>query len=61
MNPIKKIAIFLLCAIICTGTSSCRLYSSVFGPKYGCPSSGRNAGAERLLSGEKIRTPKFKS
>jgi len=24
----------------------------VFGPKYGCPSDGRNVGAEKLLSGD---------
>jgi hypothetical protein len=30
--------------------------------QYGCPSNGRNVGAERILSGEKLPTPpKFKS
>jgi hypothetical protein len=30
-------------------------------PKYGCPSDGKNIGAERILSGEKIpKAPKFK-
>jgi len=32
----------------------------VFGPKYGCPSDGRNVGAERILGGEKVSNPKFK-
>ncbi len=27
-------------------------------PKYGCPSNGKNVGAERILSGEKV--PKAK-
>jgi hypothetical protein len=35
---------------------------NLFGPKYGCPSDGRNVGAERILSGEKVPTaPRFKS
>jgi hypothetical protein len=42
--------------------SSCSLYNSVFGPKYGCPSNGKNVGAERILSGEKVpKAPKFKA
>jgi hypothetical protein len=52
--------IFLLssiCFILLT-FSSC----SLFGPKYGCPSDGKNVGAERILSGEKVpRASKFKS
>lgn len=31
-------------------------------PKYGCPSNGKNVGAERLMSGEKVpRAKKFRS
>jgi hypothetical protein len=31
-------------------------------PKYGCPANGRNVGAERILSGEKLpKAPKFKA
>ncbi|MFL5787398.1 MAG: hypothetical protein ACJ748_05055 [Flavisolibacter sp.] len=45
--------IFLLACIVTL--SSC----SLFQPKYGCPSNGKNVGAERLLSGEKV--PKAKS
>ncbi len=34
---------------------------NMFGPKYGCPSDGKNIGAERILSGEKLgKSPKFK-
>jgi len=30
--------------------------------KYGCPSNGKNVGAERLMSGEKVpRAKKFKA
>lgn len=42
--------------------SSCGLVHSLFGPKYGCPSDGKNVGAERILSGEKVpKASKFKS
>lgn len=38
--------------------SSCKLFSNVFGgifpkkEKYGCPSNGKNVGAEKILSGD---------
>jgi hypothetical protein len=40
--------------IVCVSfiLSSCSLWNKVFGPKYGCPSNGRNVGAEKLLSGD---------
>jgi hypothetical protein len=40
------------------------LLSLLYGcsPKYGCPSNGKNVGAERILSGEKVpNASKFKS
>jgi hypothetical protein len=31
-------------------------------PKYGCPSNGKNVGAERILSGDKLpKAKKFKA
>lgn len=61
MKPSKKIHLFLLLALLDTGAGSCSLYHSVFGPKYGCPSNGKNVGAERILSGEKVpKAAKFK-
>ena len=51
----------LLAAIVLLG-SSCGLVHSLFGPKYGCPSDGKNVGAERILSGEKVpKAPRFKA
>ncbi len=47
--------------------SSCRLWNSVFKPKYGCPSNGKNVGAEKILSGDPAamksvkKAKKFKS
>jgi hypothetical protein len=32
--------------------SSCGLWNSVFKPKYGCPSNGKNVGAEKLVNGD---------
>lgn len=43
--------------VICAMTSC-----SVFGPKYGCPANGKNVGAERVLTGEKVpKAPRFKA
>jgi len=47
------IAVSFLGILLLSG-SSC----SLFGPKYGCPSNGKNVGAEKILAGEK--TPKAK-
>jgi hypothetical protein len=58
MKKGKTILFFLFLAVICNCAVSC----SVFGPKYGCPSNGKNVGAERILSGEKVpKSPKFKA
>ena len=32
--------------------SSCKAWNGVFGPKYGCPTNGKNVGAEKLASGD---------
>jgi hypothetical protein len=38
------------------------LSGSACSPKYGCPSNGKNVGAERILSGEKVpKGKKFRS
>lgn len=54
-----------LLLLLLTGSlalSSCKLWDRLFPPKYGCPSNGKNVGAERLLSGEKVpKAKKFKS
>jgi len=57
MKSFRILLVSLLACIILLA-SSCR----VFGPKYGCPSNGKNVGAERILSGEKVpKAKKFKS
>lgn len=62
MKRPKTIFFVLSLAFLLIGTSSCGLVHSLFGPKYGCPSDGKNVGAERILSGEKVpKAPKFKA
>ncbi|MEO6313357.1 MAG: hypothetical protein ABIU63_17160 [Chitinophagaceae bacterium] len=42
--------------------SSCSVWNKAFGPKYGCPANGKNAGAERVLTGEKVpKAKRFKA
>jgi hypothetical protein len=66
MNPRYKhrrpngVFFLIFLVILSVGLSSCGLMHKVFGPKYGCPSDGRNVGAERILGGEKVSNPKFK-
>jgi hypothetical protein len=58
----KTILLFFFLTILLTGVSSCGMMHSLFGPKYGCPSNGKNVGAERILSGEKVpKAGKFKA
>jgi hypothetical protein len=44
----------------------CRLWEKIFPPKYGCPTNGKNIGAERVLSDPKAekaakKAKKFKT
>ncbi len=54
--------LLLWCLMLCT-LSSCSVWKKVFGPKYGCPSNGKNVGAERILTGEKklVKAKKFRA
>lgn len=54
----KVVVLITTCAFLLATSTSC----SLFGPKYGCPGNGKNVGAERVLSGEKLpKARKFKS
>lgn len=48
----KNLRIFAVALSLVVLLSSCRLIGSLFKPKYGCPSNGKNVGAERILSGD---------
>jgi len=45
-----KILVFVFSLVFLL--SSCRVWNSIFKPKYGCPSNGKNVGAEKILSGD---------
>jgi len=50
--------VFLVLVVLVYVLPAC----SLFGPKYGCPSNGKNVGAEKMVSGEKVpKAKKFKS
>jgi len=66
MKSLRHITIALSVVLL---LSSCKLFNSIglFKPKYGCPSNGKNVGAEKILSGDPKATKdakkakKFKS
>ena len=58
----RKLPLLILVTTLLFFGSSCGLVHSLFGQKSGCPSDGKNVGAERILSGEKVpKAPKFKA
>jgi hypothetical protein len=62
----KKISFLVLAIIAMMSLQSCRLWERVFPPKYGCPTNGKNVGAERVLSDPKAekaarKAKKFKT
>ncbi len=57
MKTIRCFVAISFLGILLLSGSSC----SLFGPKYGCPSNGKNVGAEKILAGEKVKAKKFKS
>lgn len=63
MKTIRRhIVIVSACLLILITGSSCNMFRNLFGPKNGCPSNGKNVGAERILSGEKVpKAKKFKA
>ena len=61
MKTVSPRLLVIACIAIVLFGSSCRLWNNVFGPKYGCPSNGKNVGAERILAGENVpKAKKFK-
>lgn len=54
-NVVKAALVVLIVSII----TSCNVFKK---PKEGCPSNGKNVGAEKILSGEKVpKSRKFRS
>ena len=50
----KTVRFLLFVSCLALTVSSC----NVFKPKYGCPSTGKNVGAENLLNDSKARKAK---
>jgi hypothetical protein len=50
----KNLRIFAVVFSLLMLFSSCKVWNSVFKgkSKYGCPSNGKNVGAEKILSGD---------
>ncbi|HQU56087.1 MAG: hypothetical protein R2796_03790 [Chitinophagaceae bacterium] len=48
----KNLKYFVILSIICYSLSSCGLLSRWFPRKTGCPTNGKNIGAERIISGD---------
>ncbi len=48
----KNLRFFAVTFSLAMLLSSCNLWHSVFKPKYGCPTNGKNIGAEKLVSGD---------
>ncbi len=56
MKKGKNLLLFVMLVSVCGAAVSCKTQ------KYGCPSNGRNVGAERILSGEKVpKATRFKA
>jgi len=59
----KQILIITVLSLLIITVSSCNLFK----PKYGCPTNGKNLGAEQLMSGDPAaekaarKAKKFKS
>lgn len=58
MKTRSLLSLLLMYLLLCT-LSSCSAFNKMFARKQGCPSNGKNVGAERLLTGEK-KLPKAK-
>lgn len=48
----KNLKIFLASLVIVVLLSSCSVWNSMFKPKYGCGTNGKNVGAEKILGGD---------
>lgn len=58
----KNLRSFSVMVLLAFSLSSCSLWSKVFKPKEGCGSNGKNVGAEKILSGDRVpKAKKFKA
>jgi hypothetical protein len=48
----KTVRTLAICFSLMILFSSCKVWNSMFGPKYGCKTNGKNVGAEKILEGD---------
>ena len=48
----KNLRLFTLAFCVMLAFSSCKIFGNLFKPKYGCPTNGKNVGAEKIISGD---------
>jgi hypothetical protein len=48
----RKTVNSILLLVLISSLSSCQVWNKIFKPKYGCPSNGKNVGAEKIISGD---------
>ena len=48
----RKTVNSILLVVLISSLSSCQVWNKIFKPKYGCPSNGKNVGAEKIISGD---------
>jgi hypothetical protein len=48
----KNLRLFFFAASLLFLLSGCRIWNNLFPAKYGCPTNGKNIGAEKLASGD---------
>ena len=51
-NMMKSLRFFAFAATLTIMVSSCGMLSNMFKRKSGCPTNGKNVGAEKVLSGD---------
>lgn len=51
-SAMKSLRFFILALTMTVMLSSCGMFSKLFKKKTGCPSNGKNVGAEKVLSGD---------
>ena len=52
MTIMRKLFFAFTLFLVVTTFSSCRIWNKVFKDKYGCPTNGKNIGAEKIISGD---------
>lgn len=57
MKAVRNLLLFTVVVVI---LSSCSMWNKVFKAKEGCPSNGRNVGAEKTMENLNKKQPKFK-